>query len=377
MNYEMHRDYDVRESYSRHDAYDIRGVPLPYDRDRVYERYDMKRDRPAPYDRGRITGYQRDGNEDYPRYRENTPGYRYVTPRYRTSERRYRGDLPRYRDENPRYRDDVRRYRDEPTHYRDDHHRYRDDHSRNRDYLRHRVDGYDGRDVHGRHYDSRYAHAEPPKSKIFVGSLEGRVTEEELAAAFSKFGPINKLDFRRSFAFVDYVKARDAETAMREMHGKTLSGSILRVLPHTERSKRLETGRQPDFSSQVTILNLDENASWQDLKDFGRQGGEVIYASVIIRDGKRYGLIEFANPQAMKDAAAILNGKSIAQNVLEVIPMAVNDYVKSKSIEQSGDEGAFQDVEVPQDVDVSVETGEEENGELIYPDDQVDTVEYD
>ncbi|KAK1441848.1 hypothetical protein BgAZ_501800 [Babesia gibsoni] len=360
----MNRDYGGREAYPRRDGYDIRGVPPPYDRERGYDRYDGKRDRPAPYDRGRVAGYHRDLPEDYPRYRDEPPRYKEEPPRYRY-------DPVRYRDEPMRYRDDMRRYRDEPPRYRDEPPRYRDEHPRARDAPRHRGDLYDPRGGPMRNYDGRGHYPEPLKSKIFIGNLDGRVSEEELTTAFSKFGPINRIDFRRSFAFVDYLKTRDAETAMREMNGKVLMGTTLKVMPHTDRTKKLETGRQPDFSAQVTVLNLDDSASWQDLKDFGRQAGEVVYASVIIREGKRYGLIEFPNTQAMKEAAIALDGKTIAQNILQVLPMAVNDYIKSKSKDGS------KESPTDQDLDAAIEENGGEKKDLIYPDEQLDTVDYD
>lgn len=363
----MHREYGGRQPYSRREEYDMRAVPPHYERDRGYDRYDIKRDRSSPYERGRGVGYHRDMPEDYHRYRDDHA-------RYKDEHSRYRYDPPRYRDDPPRYRDEISRYRDEPSRYRDEPGRYRDDHMRYRDDARYHDDIHDPRRGPLRRFDDRPHYSEPQRSKIFIGNLEGRVGEDDLKAAFSKFGPINKIDFRRSFAFVDYVKHRDAEAAMREMNGRTLMGATLKVVPHSERSKRVDSNRQPDFSSQATVLNLDDSASWQDLKDFGRQAGEVVYASVIIREQKRYGLIEFANPQAMRAAVEVLNGKKIAQNELQVVPMAVNDYIRVKTIEENKDGS-------PKPEHQSTEGGDHVDGderkELIYHDEQLDSVDYD
>ncbi|GIX65639.1 RNA recognition motif containing protein [Babesia caballi] len=345
----MHRGYGEREPYVRREEYDIRGPPPPYDRDRGFERYDIKRERPAPYERARGAAYHRDLPEEYARYRDEPlrykdelPRYRYDAPRYREAPTRYRDEIPRYRDEPPRYSDEVDRYRDDPVRYRDDPGRYRDEAIRYRDDPRYRDHLHD-RGGPIRHFDDRPLYPEVPKTKVFIGNLDGRVSEEELTAAFSKYGPINRIDFRRNFAFVDYVKIRDAETAMREMNDRVLMGSKLKVVPHSERSRRNEFSREPDFSSQATVLNLDNSASWQDLKDFARQAGDVVFASVIIRDQKRYGLIEFTNPTAMRAAVEVLNGKKIAQNELQVVPMAVNDYLKAQMREAIEAERAMQE----------------------------------
>ncbi|CDR97659.1 RNA recognition motif containing protein, putative [Babesia bigemina] len=387
----MHRGYGGRDMYSRRDEYDIRGPPAPYDRERGYERYDVKRERSAPYERPRGATY-RDVPEDYPRYRDEPPRYkdeppkykdeppkykdeppryRYDAPRYREAHPRYRDEPPRYRDEPPRYRDEPERFRDDPGRFRDEHGRYRDEPPRYRDDPRYREPLHPIRGGPIRRFDGR-PYPEPQKSKVFVGNLDGRVSEEELTSAFGKFGPINRIDFRRNFAFVDYVKVKDAEAAMREMNERVLMGSKLKVVPHSERTRRIDINREPDFASQATVLNLDNSASWQDLKDFARQAGEVVYASVIIRDQKRYGLIEFANPSAMKAAVEVLNGKKIAQNDLQVVPMAVNDYLKEQMREAIAGRAAAQEQPVGGQQDEP-----DTKKELIYQDEQLDSVDYD
>ncbi|GFE53872.1 RNA recognition motif domain containing protein [Babesia ovis] len=383
----MHRGYGTREPYARREEYDIRGPPPPYERERGYERYDMKRERSGPYDRSRGNAYHRDVPEEYPRYRdeppryrdepvryrEGAPRYREAPPRYRDEPPRYRGEVPRYREESDKYRDDGGRYREEPGRYREEHGRYRDEPMRYRDDVRYRDNYHAQRSGPVRRYDDKSTYAEPPRSKVFIGNLDGKVSEEDLTSAFGKFGPINKIDFRRNFAFIDYVKVRDAENAMREMNDRTLMGTKLKVVPHTERAKRSEMNREPDFSSQATVLNLDNSASWQDLKDFARQAGEVVYASVIIRDQKRYGLIEFTSPKAMKAAVEQLNGKKIAQNELQVVPMAVNDYLKVQPKEANETD----DVPLEEPSVEETEDAEEEKQELVYQDEQLDSVDYD
>ncbi|ORM40578.1 Serine/arginine-rich splicing factor 4 [Babesia sp. Xinjiang] len=387
----MHRGYGPREPYARREEYDIRGAPPPYDRERGFERYDMKRERPAPYERPRGSTYHRDVPQEYPRYRDEPPRYkdeppryRYDAPRYREGPPRYRDEPPRYRDEMPRYREesakyreDGGRYREEPSRYRDEPSRYRDESVRYRDDLRYRDSFSAPRAGPVRRYDERSAYLEPQKSKVFIGNLDGRVSEEDLTAAFGKFGPINRIDYRRNFAFVDYVKARDAEAAMREMNDRVLMGAKLKVVPHSERTKRTEMNREPDFASQATVLNLDNSASWQDLKDFARQAGEVVYASVIIRDQKRYGLIEFTTPKAMKNAVELLDGKKIAQNELQVVPMAVNDYLKMQMNEPSDVERTMPERTIPERPVPERHDDLAAKKELIYQDEQLDSVDYD
>ncbi|UKK00918.2 hypothetical protein MACK_000993 [Theileria orientalis] len=166
------------------------------------------------------------------------------------------------------------------------------------------------------------------KTKVFIGNLSGEVSQDELTSKFSTFGPINRIDFRRKFAFVDFVRSKDAEAAIREMHNKLIWGSWLKVQPHIEQQKKLST-REPKPGYQITVTNLDQSVSWQDLKDFARQAGEVNYASIIIKGNKRFGLIEFTNDESVQNALKDLNGKKIVSNKLELIHVPVSEFLKN------------------------------------------------
>ena len=75
------------------------------------------------------------------------------------------------------------------------------------------------------------------EGKLFIGGLSFETSEETLAAAFSKYGTIEKVDVirdketgkSRGFGFVKYDNAEDAKDAMDAMNGKTLDGRSIRV----------------------------------------------------------------------------------------------------------------------------------------------------
>lgn len=335
------RGYASRPQYGRRDVADNRGgrgyqnSPGRYAGNREYEGYGGSREYRDNY-----------GGRDY----RNSPG-RYANNReYRDN---YGGRDYRDYGGNREYRDGYydngpdRRYpvRDRAAPY---------DRSRvpqNRDYNR-RYDSYQesrgGADL-GR-YDSDYKGYGRPgpsapsgagpirrpyntlersRTKIFIGNLTGEVSQEELTTKFSTFGHINKVDFRRKFAFVDYARPRDAEIAIKEMNGKTYWGSRLKVQPHIEQPKKNTMTREPNPACQATVLNLDQTVSWQDLKDFARQAGDVVYASIVTKGQRRFGLIEFADEATVINACKELSGKKIANNKLEIVHMPVSEYVKS------------------------------------------------
>ncbi|KAF7649623.1 hypothetical protein LDENG_00138700 [Lucifuga dentata] len=75
------------------------------------------------------------------------------------------------------------------------------------------------------------------EGKLFVGGLSFDTTDDSLAAAFSKYGNIDKVDVirdketgrSRGFGFVKYENVEDAKDALEAMNGETLDGRTIRV----------------------------------------------------------------------------------------------------------------------------------------------------
>ncbi|XP_050384908.1 serine/arginine-rich splicing factor RSZ22A-like [Argentina anserina] len=60
-------------------------------------------------------------------------------------------------------------------------------------------------------------------SRVYVGNLNSQVSNEELEIKFSNFGIISKIWVARrppSYAFINFVYIRDAESAIRELDDK-------------------------------------------------------------------------------------------------------------------------------------------------------------
>lgn len=74
-------------------------------------------------------------------------------------------------------------------------------------------------------------------SKIYVGNLNFRVTEEAIRNAFSGFGNITEVRMIRDretgnfkgFAFLTFENPESAQKAIEGMNGKDLDGRALRV----------------------------------------------------------------------------------------------------------------------------------------------------
>jgi RNA recognition motif-containing protein len=74
-------------------------------------------------------------------------------------------------------------------------------------------------------------------TNIFVGNLSFRTTQDELFAAFSQFGAVERVNIvtdrdsgqSRGFAFVEMTEKRDAENAIASLNGADLNGRAMNV----------------------------------------------------------------------------------------------------------------------------------------------------
>lgn len=177
-------------------------------------------------------------------------------------------------------------------------------------------------------------------TRVFVGGLTYRVRERDLEKFFRKYGRIKEVAMKNGFAFVEFDDYRDADDAVYELNGKELLGERVSV----ERARgtprgsdqwrgsgrgygppprlRSRDNREPDMRShdrygpptrteyRLTVENLSSRVSWQDLKDYMRQAGEVTYADAH-KQRRNEGVVEFASYSDMKNAIEKLDGTDL------------------------------------------------------------------
>ncbi len=74
-------------------------------------------------------------------------------------------------------------------------------------------------------------------TNIFVGNLSYQTTQDELYAAFSQHGAVERVNIvtdratgqPRGFAFVEMTDSREAETAISQLNGTELNGRAMNV----------------------------------------------------------------------------------------------------------------------------------------------------
>eukprot|EP00602_Paraphysomonas_sp_CaronLab_P010238 CAMPEP_0185017486 /NCGR_PEP_ID=MMETSP1103-20130426/430_1 /TAXON_ID=36769 /ORGANISM="Paraphysomonas bandaiensis, Strain Caron Lab Isolate" /LENGTH=227 /DNA_ID=CAMNT_0027546915 /DNA_START=59 /DNA_END=743 /DNA_ORIENTATION=+ len=154
--------------------------------------------------------------------------------------------------------------------------------------------------------------------RIYVGNLPMDIREREIEDLFYKYGRIRDIDLKTpsrppAYAFVSFEYQDDADDAIRGRDGYDFDGSRLRVeyskgSRGSDRgdSRRENRGRGGGRRSEwrVIVTRLPRSASWQDLKDFMRKAGDVIYADV---DRNGDGVVEFSNEDDMEHAVRKLD----------------------------------------------------------------------
>ncbi|ETV77814.1 hypothetical protein, variant [Aphanomyces astaci] len=159
-------------------------------------------------------------------------------------------------------------------------------------------------------------------NKVFVGNLSDKVKESDIRDKFEKFGKILEISIKTpsrppSFAFVQYEDVRDAEDAVRELNGTELDGNTLRVEitkrgPRGEDPRDMErderSRRQHGTSYRISVSGLSSDTSWQDLKDFLRDAGDVAHAEV---DRRGHGTASFQTADQMDRAIRKLDDEEL------------------------------------------------------------------
>uniref|UniRef100_A0A8C6PQQ1 Serine/arginine-rich splicing factor 3 n=1 Tax=Nothobranchius furzeri TaxID=105023 RepID=A0A8C6PQQ1_NOTFU len=91
----------------------------------------------------------------------------------------------------------------------------------------------------------------PLDCKVYVGNLGNNGNKTELERAFGYYGPLRSVWVARNppgFAFVEFEDPRDASDAVRELDGRSLCGSRVRVELSTGEKRSRSRGPPPSWS---------------------------------------------------------------------------------------------------------------------------------
>ncbi|KAI9096931.1 hypothetical protein DFS34DRAFT_128334 [Phlyctochytrium arcticum] len=159
-----------------------------------------------------------------------------------------------------------------------------------------------------------------PYRRVYIGKLPNDVSRREVERLTDEFGPIDSVRILSGYAFVEFAKERDAERCVRRLDGERFDGYRLIVQPARSQKNggRDQTAapRGSKAAYRITVSNMPERTSWQDLKDLMRKAGEVVYTD--INREQREGLVEFSNEADMENALRMFQDYEFEGKVLTV-----------------------------------------------------------
>uniref|UniRef100_A0A3P8TX95 Serine and arginine rich splicing factor 6 n=1 Tax=Amphiprion percula TaxID=161767 RepID=A0A3P8TX95_AMPPE len=197
--------------------------------------------------------------------------------------------------------------------------------------------------------------------RVYVGKLSYHVREKHIQRFFSGYGKLLEIDLKNGYGFVEFEDMRDADDAVYELNGKELCGERV-VIEHARgprrdgygyggrsnpcfgrsysswnRSGRDKYGPPVRTEHRLIVENLSSRCSWQDLKDFMRQAGEVTYADAH-KGRANEGVIEFRSRLDLKRALEKLDGTDINGRKIRLVedkPRRRHLYSGSRSSKKS------------------------------------------
>jgi RNA recognition motif-containing protein len=126
-------------------------------------------------------------------------------------------------------------------------------------------------------------------TRIFIKNLASRTTEQDINEIFGKFGEVTKIDLKTGFGFIFYAHADDADEAIKSMNDREVDGKVITV--EMARDEKKKPVKRLDL--RVSVSGMGSGVSWQDLKDWAREAGDVTFTNCFMRDGQNCGVVEF------------------------------------------------------------------------------------
>ncbi|CAH3013775.1 unnamed protein product [Porites evermanni] len=158
--------------------------------------------------------------------------------------------------------------------------------------------------------------------QVYMGRLPYGTKERDIEKFFRNYGRLREINLKNGYGFVEFEDSRDAEDAVYECNGKEMMGERIIVEPSrgTARGAGASGGRKSRARDKygppvrtpwrITVENLSTRVSWQDLKDYVRQAGEVTYGDAH-KQRKGEGTLEFATKRDLKRVMKKLDGTEL------------------------------------------------------------------
>jgi len=170
--------------------------------------------------------------------------------------------------------------------------------------------------------------------RIYVGSINFEVREEQLKQMFSPFGPIKAVSMswdpltqkHKGFAFIDYETPEAAQLALDQMNGQFLSSRNIKVgrpsnMPQAQQIIE-DIQRDALNFNRVYIGGIHKDLSVSDIKSvfeaFGKIKSCELAQTMVEGKHKGYGFLEYETLQSCQDAISSMNQFDLGGQFLRV-----------------------------------------------------------
>ncbi|KDQ10579.1 hypothetical protein BOTBODRAFT_57970 [Botryobasidium botryosum FD-172 SS1] len=157
--------------------------------------------------------------------------------------------------------------------------------------------------------------------RLYLGRLPTDTRSEDISKFFEGYGRITDCRVMTGFGFIEFDHAKDADEIVHNFNGKSFMGNNI-IVEYAKESRRRDhydghggypgpppRARRPP-GHRIIVSGVSRDTSWQDLKDFGREAGNVSYAD-IDRDIPGNGILEYLSLEDAEAAIKILDGKDL------------------------------------------------------------------
>jgi len=194
-----------------------------------------------------------------------------------------------------------------------------------------------------------------PGTRVYIGGLPQGCRERDIERFCKGYGKLRDILIKNGFGFIEFEDPRDADDAVYELNGKDLLGERVTMESARGPSRRYDDfrgggrfgGRDQRFDPRrsrfgpptrtehrLIIENLSSRVSWQDLKDYMRQAGEVTYADAH-KDTRGEGIVEFACGADLRRAMDKLDDTDLNGRRIRLVDQSLSRRRHSRSRSRS------------------------------------------
>ncbi|NP_001151785.1 Polyadenylate-binding protein 8 [Zea mays] len=184
-----------------------------------------------------------------------------------------------------------------------------------------------------------------PTTSLYVGDLEGSVSDSQLYELFSQAGQVvsvrvcRDVTSRRSlgYAYVNFNNPLDAARALEVLNFAPLNNKPIRVMYSNRDPSSRRSG-----SANIFIKNLDKMIDNKSLHETFSSFGTILSCKVAMDEGgqsKGFGFVQYEKEEAAQNAIKSLNGMLINDK-----PVFVGPFLRKQERDHSFDKTKFNNV---------------------------------